>query len=62
MPLIFLLTKNTPRSNFKITSIMEKKKKHSVKEFDKFGRYIESPCYGCFLADCSSCERNYESY
>lgn len=26
MPLIFLLTKNTPRSNFKITSIMNEKK------------------------------------
>lgn len=26
MPLIFLLTKNTPRSNFKITSIMDNAK------------------------------------
>lgn len=28
MPLIFLLTKNTPRSNFKITSIMSQSQKN----------------------------------
>ena len=26
-------------------------------EFDKHGRYIESPCYGCDLPDCSHCPR-----
>lgn len=39
MPLIFLLTKNTPRSNFKITSIMNDAKFHfreqMVKILDK---------------------------
>lgn len=27
-------------------------------EFDKHGRYIESPCYGCELPDCSFCPRD----
>lgn len=27
-------------------------------EFDKFGRYIESPCYGYNLDDCEHCPRN----
>lgn len=32
-------------------------------EFDKFGRYIESPCYGCDLDDCRFCPReNKEKY
>ena len=29
-------------------------------EFDKHGRYIESPCYGCDLPDCSSCPKKIE--
>lgn len=28
-----------------------------IPEFDKHGRYIESPCYGCDLPDCSHCPR-----
>lgn len=30
-------------------------------EFDKHGRYIESPCYGCDLPDCSFCPRERKS-
>ena len=26
-------------------------------EFDKHGRYIESPCYGCDLDNCQYCPR-----
>lgn len=26
-------------------------------EFDRHGRYIESPCYGCDLDDCRYCPR-----
>lgn len=26
-------------------------------EFDKYGRYIESPCYGCECQDCSICPK-----
>ena len=29
-----------------------------IPEFDKHGRYIESPCYGCDLDDCRHCPRN----
>lgn len=30
------------------------------KEFDKHGRYIESPCYGCDMDDCRFCPRDKE--
>jgi len=30
-------------------------------EFDKHGRYIESPCYGCELPDCRFCPRENKS-
>lgn len=26
-------------------------------EFDKHGRYIESPCYGCDQPDCRFCPK-----
>ena len=26
-------------------------------EFDRYGRFIESPCFGCELTDCSLCLR-----
>lgn len=26
-------------------------------EFDKYGRYIESPCFGCDMDDCKNCPR-----
>lgn len=29
-----------------------------MKEFDKYGRYIESPCFGCELEDCRYCPRD----
>lgn len=32
-------------------------KEHFFEEFDKYGRYIEDSCYGCFLDDCSHCPR-----
>ena len=32
-------------------------RKIEIKEFDKYGRYIESPCYGCELDDCRFCPR-----
>lgn len=28
-----------------------------LQEFDRFGRYIESPCYGCEMEDCRYCPR-----
>ena len=30
-------------------------------EFDKHGRYIESPCYGCDQPDCSLCPREHKA-
>lgn len=32
-----------------------------ISEFDKFGRFIESPCYGCNLTDCLFCDSLYEA-
>lgn len=31
---------------------------NKLPEFDKHGRYIESPCFGCDLPDCSICPRS----
>jgi len=28
-----------------------------MEEFDKYGRYIESPCFGCDMEDCRYCPR-----
>ena len=28
-----------------------------MNEFDRYGRYIEDPCYGCDEQDCSQCPR-----
>lgn len=41
---------------------METKKEYYFEEFDKFGRYIESPCYGCYMPDCRRCPRDDKSY
>ena len=30
---------------------------NKLPEFDKYGRYIESPCYGCEIDDCRLCDR-----
>lgn len=37
-------------------------KKSYFPEFDKYGRYVESPCYGCDLFDCSFCPRYTSTY
>ena len=34
--------------------------KTEIPEFDSFGRYIESPCYGCRIDDCRNCPKAIE--
>ena len=31
---------------------------HEIPEYDSFGRYIESPCYGCRVGDCRNCPKS----
>lgn len=44
MPLIFLLTKNTPRSNFKITSIMKQSEFLSLKMIANILNQLSKEC------------------
>lgn len=34
------------------------KNKIEIPEFDSFGRYVESPCYGCRVDDCRNCPKS----
>lgn len=44
MPLIFLLTKNTPQANFKITSIMNEKEFLSLKMISNILHRLNKAC------------------
>lgn len=34
----------------------------SLPEFDKYGRFIESPCYRCDINNCSHCPKETNNY